>query len=367
MTPQTDTLQKSAETIDDILAWPAETLPRVAALLAAKRYWVTDLFRTLRLEYEAALDGADEPDSREAVEALMQDLPSARYVQWLHRYNQDQTWRLCEGVVADRLGAIEAALQPRDGDLGTLSTAEDIRYPAYYLFDYHRQRGGIWRDAAGAAVYLLGARIVHIGRNSDFELHDQFADSIDVADPARILDIGCGFGKTTFSLKRRWPSASVEGIDLSAPCLALGRRMATERGLEIDWRQGDMELLPHEDASIDLATITMVLHEMPADAIATSFAEAARVLKPGGTLVTLENRWLGDPFRDTLLRWYSQLIDEPYSMPYRDLDIPKLAREAGFETGETRAWYMKGTSPETEADKRNWFTPWAITVARKAA
>jgi SAM-dependent methyltransferase len=143
--------------------------------------------------------------------------------------------------------------------------------------------------------------------------------------------------------------------------------MATDRGLAIDWRQGDMELLSQEDASIDLATITMVLHEMPEEAIATSLAEAARVLKPGGTLVTLENRWLGDPFRDTLLSWYSQLIDEPYSVPYRDLDSAQLARDAGFAEAETKAWYMTGTSPEIEADKRRWFTPWAMSVARKAA
>jgi len=240
MTPQTDTLQISNRSIDDILAWTPEMLPRVAALLALKRRWVTDLFQTLRREYDTAVGSAGEPDDREAVAAIMQGLPSARYMQWLHRHNQDQTWRLCEGMVSDRLAEIEAALEPRDGDLGTLRTVDDIPYPAYYLFDYHRQRGGIWRDAAGAAIYLLGARIVHIGRNSDFQLHDQFADDIDITDPARILDIGCGFGKTTFSLKRRWPNAVVEGIDLSAPCLALGRRMATDRGLTIDWRQADM-------------------------------------------------------------------------------------------------------------------------------
>lgn len=367
MTSQIDSLQDSGRTIDDILTWPRDMVPRVAALLAQKRFWVTDLFQRLRLEYEAAIAGASEPDDPAAVQAIMQSLPTARYVQWLHRYNQDQTWRLCEAMVADRLGQIEAALKPRDDDLGTLRTVADIRYPAYYLFDYHRQRGGIWRDAAGAAIYLLGARIVHIGRNTDFQLHDQFVDDIEGPDPASILDIGCGFGKTTFSLKRRWPGAAVEGIDLSAPCLALGRRMATDRGLAIDWRQGDMELLPQEDASVDLATITMVLHEMPAEAIATALAEAARVLKPGGTLVTLENRWLGDPFRDTLLTWYSQLIDEPYSVPYRNLGMPRMARDAGFASAETRPWYMTGTSPEMEADKRKWFTPWAVTIARRAA
>ena len=181
------------------------------------------------------------------------------------------------------------ALAPAEDDLGTLSGTEGFAYPAYYTFDYHRQAGGVWRSDAGAAIYLLGARIVHVGRNSDFQLHDQFVDEIEVdAPPREILDLGCGFGKTTFSLKRRWPEARVEGIDLSEPCLKLGRKMATDRGLEIDWRQADIERLPHADDSVDLAVITMVLHEMPQSAIRGAFAEAARVLRSDGVLYVME-------------------------------------------------------------------------------
>src|SRR5690606_16148806 len=140
-------------------------------------------------------------------------------------------WREVDAGLAPRLAAIEAAMAPRADDLGTLEFDAATRYPAYYRFDFHRQAGGIWRDARGAAAYLMGARIVHVGRNNANELHDRFAADLGPLRPRRVLDLGCGFGKTTWSLKARFPDAEVHGIDLAAPCLALGRRIATERGL----------------------------------------------------------------------------------------------------------------------------------------
>jgi SAM-dependent methyltransferase len=355
------------EDIEALLDWPADSLPALTTLLALRRRWMAQDFAALRAEYERAVAGSGAPDTQAAAEPMVQALPSARGFQWMHRHIQDRTWRLCERIVAARAEAIEAALQPAEADLGTLEKTEGFEYPAYYTFDYHRQKGGIWRADAGAAIYLLGARIVHVGRNSDFQLHDQFVDELELAaPPERILDLGCGFGKTTFSLKRRWPEAEVEGLDLAEPCLKLGRKMATARGQAIRWRQADMERLPVEDRSVDLAVITMVLHEMPESAIRASLAEAHRVLRPGGTLVTLENRLIGDPFRDTLLKWYSELIDEPYWEACRHIDIAAMARDVGFAEARLDKWYLAGTDgPAAEADPRRWCTPWGRLTAVK--
>lgn len=354
--------------VDSLLDWPAESLPTLTSLLALRRQWMARDFTALREEWEAATaDGA--PTDQAAAEPLVQSLPSAPAFQWMHRHIQDRTWRLCERIVADRQAALEAALTPAPDDLGTLEIAPDFVYPAYYTYDYHRQTGGIWRSDAGAAVYLLGARIVHVGRNSDFQLHDQFVDEIEVdRPPAHILDLGCGFGKTTFSLKRRWPEAVVEGQDLAAPCLKLGRKMATARGHAIDWRQADMERVPNADGSVDLAVVTMVLHELPESAIRNTLAEAFRVLRPGGKLVMLENRLIGDPFRDTLLKWYSELIEEPYWEPFRHLDIVGACLAAGFDPARQDKWYLAGTDgPAAEADPKRWCTPWGVTTAIKPA
>lgn len=353
--------------LDDLLAWTEDDWPRMAALLALRRQWMTEQFQALRQAYDQATGGAP-PTDRAAARAVMEGLPGVRRFQWTHRFIQDRTWVECHRLVDARLDRLEALLRPRDGDLGTLEEAADFRYPTYYEdTDFHRQQGGIWRDARGAAVYLLGARIVHVGRNTDFQIHDAFVEAIGDPDPAptRILDLGCGFGKTTFSLKKRWPAASVAGIDLAAPCLRLGRRMATERGLAIDWRQGALERLPEPDAGADLAVVTMVLHELPEPAIDAALAEAFRVLRPGGLLVVLENRLIGDPFRDQILEWYSQLIDEPFWEPFRHLNLPAKARAAGFAEASAEPWYAPGSGPEHEADPHRFFTPWGLTRARK--
>ncbi len=360
-------------TLGSLLAWRPEHGPRVAALLALRRYWMGDLFGRLRTEYEERIAEGNPPVDFISAEPLVQELPSARRMQWLHRYIQDENWRLCREVADARLEEIAAAIEPHPDDLGTLELEPDLEYPGYYTFDFHRQQDGIWRGLAGAVIYLLGARVVHKGNNDDFQLHDQFVGDMPPLpsgnEPADILDIACGFGKTTFSLKKAWPDANVHGVDLADPCLRLGRRMATERGLHIHWRQGDMEKLPYPDNSFDLATITMVLHELPKAAIVASMQEAARVLRPGGQLVILENRLLDDdPFRNVLLKWYSEIIDEPYSIPFRMLDLPGVCRAAGFADIEVRKWYLANAAgPEAEADPRRWCTPWRMTIARMGA
>lgn len=354
--------------IDALLDWPRESLPALATLLALRRRWFAQDFATLRRQYEAATQD-NPPGTQAEAEPIIAALPAAANFMWMHRHIQDRTWALCDRIVAERAEALAQAMTPSGSDLGTLAGTEGFEYPAYYTFDYHRQNGGIWRGDANAAVYLLGARIVHVGRNSDFQLHDQLVDEIVLdREPQRILDLGCGFGKTTFSLKRRWPGAEVHGLDLAEPCLRLGRKMATARGLDIHWRQADMECVPDPDASCDLAVITMVLHEMPASAIRNTLSEALRLLRPGGTLVMLENRLIGDPFRDTLLKWYSQLIDEPYWEPFRHMDIAAEARAAGFAEARLDKWYIAGTDgPAAEADPRRWCTPWGLLTAKKGA
>ncbi len=362
-----------APSLDSLLVWGPEHRPRVAALLGLRRYWMGPLYTQLRGEYLARIKDGNPPGTYTAAEPLMQELPSARRLQWLHRYIQDANWALCREVTESRIGEIAAAIEPRASDLGTLDVNPGQQVPAYYEFDWHRQAGGIWRDLAGAVIYLLGARIVHKGNNDNFQLHDQFVGDIPALAPGRtptdVLDLGCGFGKTTFSLKKAWPKAVVHGIDLAEPCLRLARRMATERGLEIHWRQGDMEALPYADASLDVATITMVLHEVPAPAIALQMREAARVLRPGGMLVVLENRMLDDdPFRNVLLKWYSEIIDEPLSLPFRQLDFAGVCRASGFTEVQERKWYLAGAGgPEAEADPSRWCTPWRMTIARKGA
>lgn len=354
-----------SQSVFDLLAWRDEEIPRVRALLAMRRFWSRDLYGTLRDEYEAAVAGIDAPTSADAARPLVDKLPSLTRWAWLDRHIQDRLWATVEDMVEDRVEALSECLAERDDDLGTLTIDPDQVYPAYYeKTDFHRQEGGIWRDDRSAAVYAMGARVIHIGKNDNFALHDAFARDIEVGGPRRILDLACGFGKTTFSLKKKYPDASVEGIDLAAPCLRLARRMATDWGLAIDWRQGDIENLPYGEAEFDLVTTTMTLHELPLDAIARTLEEAHRVLKPGGQLVVLENPLVGEPLRDVLTQYHSEIIMEPFHFDFRRADMCEFARAAGFAEAQDKDWFPFGGGAN-RIDPRHWVTPWRWTQAQK--
>lgn len=101
----------------------------------------------------------------------------------------------------------------------------------------------------------------------------------------RLLDIGCGTGGLLERVAGRIEEGV--GVDASRDMLALARTRLAERGLShIAVRQADMYRLPIADASFDAVTLQMVLHYAEDPAVA--LAEAARVLRPGGTLLIVD-------------------------------------------------------------------------------
>jgi ArsR family transcriptional regulator len=69
--------------------------------------------------------------------------------------------------------------------------------------------------------------------------------------------------------------------------LALARANLARAGIDnADIRQGDMYALPFESDSFDVVTIHHVLHY--ADDPAAALAEAARVVKPGGSVLVVD-------------------------------------------------------------------------------
>ncbi len=90
------------------------------------------------------------------------------------------------------------------------------------------------------------------------------------------LDIGCGEGRFPSDLKER--GHEVIGVDAS-PTLIEHAREADPGG---DYRLADAAHLPLADASVQLVTALLSLHDM--DDMEGAVAEAARVLVPGGRL-----------------------------------------------------------------------------------
>jgi ubiquinone/menaquinone biosynthesis C-methylase UbiE len=103
--------------------------------------------------------------------------------------------------------------------------------------------------------------------------------------PLRLLDIGTGTGRVLELSAPRIRHGL--GVDASKQMLALARaRLATPEAAHCTVRLADMYRLPLADSSFDVAVLQMVLHyaEDPAGVV----AEAARVLRPDGTLIVID-------------------------------------------------------------------------------
>ena len=107
----------------------------------------------------------------------------------------------------------------------------------------------------------------------------------------RVLEIGCGTGFFLLNLAqagvvgRAWCTDISEGM--VAQAVENGRRL----GIHVEGQVADAESLPFPDASFDLVLGHAVVHHLPD--LPAAFAEARRVLKPGGRLVIA-----GEPTRD---------------------------------------------------------------------
>jgi SAM-dependent methyltransferase len=100
-----------------------------------------------------------------------------------------------------------------------------------------------------------------------------------------VLDLGSGAGFDAFlAAKRVGPSGRVIGVDMTPEMLSKARNLAAQHGYtNVEFRQGDIESLPVEDACVDTVISNCVIN-LTTDK-ARTFREAHRVLKPGGRLM----------------------------------------------------------------------------------
>jgi len=67
---------------------------------------------------------------------------------------------------------------------------------------------------------------------------DFLEKALRISPPARVLDIGCGFGRHAIELALR--GYKVTGVDISAALLAHAKKMAEEKGVSLSWVRQDM-------------------------------------------------------------------------------------------------------------------------------
>ncbi|OIK07471.1 class I SAM-dependent methyltransferase [Streptomyces monashensis] len=129
----------------------------------------------------------------------------------------------------------------------------------------------------------------HWARNQDRwnAVNGGFDDRLlDAAAPTaahRVLDVGCGAGRTTRLAALRAPEGHATGLDLSGPMLTAARARAAREGVtNLSFVQGDAQVHPFEAGSFDVA-ISRYGVMFFADPVA-AFTNVGRALAPGGRL-----------------------------------------------------------------------------------
>jgi len=104
------------------------------------------------------------------------------------------------------------------------------------------------------------------------------------ADPEwTVGDLGCGTGQVSASVAAF--VARVIAVDGSTAMLQAAKKRLHGIG-NVELRRGELEALPIDAATLDAATLMLVLHHVPEPERA--IGEVARVLKPGGRVLVVD-------------------------------------------------------------------------------
>jgi SAM-dependent methyltransferase len=166
--------------------------------------------------------------------------------------------------------------------------------------------------------------------------------------PARVADLGCGYGWSSLGMARGYPKIHVDGFDLDAPSIERAKENARRNRLEeqVHFQVRDASD-PMLEGQYDLVTTLEALHDMndPVGALRTMH----RLVKPQGTVLIVDER-TGDRFTtqgndiEWMLYGWSILHCLPVGMTddnaagtgtvMRADTLRGYAREAGFSSVE---------------------------------
>jgi len=142
--------------------------------------------------------------------------------------------------------------------------------------------------------------------------------------PMTIADLGAGDGSSALLLSQS--AVRVIAVDSSERMLEVGREQAQRNRLQnVEFRLGDMEQLPIDDASVELAFFSQSLHHAPHPERAVS--EAWRILRPTGRIVILD-----------LARHRFEEARELYAdewLGFSEVELERMLTAVGFTAVET--------------------------------
>lgn len=137
------------------------------------------------------------------------------------------------------------------------------------------------REASTVDGYRRWSTTYDVPGNGLYPLEEPWVrERIDQLPTGVALDAACGTGRHGAYLTER--GHGVIGVDSSAEMLAQARQKVPAA----DWRLGVLSRLPVPDNHVDLVVCGLALAHLPS--LTEAFAEFARVLHPGGHLITTD-------------------------------------------------------------------------------
>jgi ubiquinone/menaquinone biosynthesis C-methylase UbiE len=191
---------------------------------------------------------------------------------------------------------------------------------------------------------------------------------VDLPRTAAVLDLGCGTGVVTRAIAARDGfDGAVTGIDQSPEFIAAAERLAATDGVgdRVEFVVGDAHALDFPDASFDAAVAhTLISHVRDPLAV---LAEAARVVRPGGTVAIFDGDYASLTFDCDDPRLGEEMERAVQSMimssPRVMRELPRLLPKAGLRLVATQAHvYAEAGSSGFMLNLANTYGPLAAST-----
>ncbi|MFO1426291.1 MAG: class I SAM-dependent methyltransferase [Steroidobacteraceae bacterium] len=341
-------------------------------LRAARNYVEGALVPQMRDAYEQRT-AAQPPTDWRAAEAVLDGQVEYQLYCWYYRNLQRfkyhrpalgifDTVQSQRGALLAQLEATAAATPPE-----RLRLNPALRYPDYFQWvPFHQHTGGVTHDALDGIAYEIGRRTTvpaHVDPNGIYRM---LFETLPQRRYARVLDWGIGHGAALITWQQLHPDSECHGVDLSAPCLKLANQRAAEHGYAFWLSQQDLEHLDYPDGHFDLLFFNFMLHEIPPAHYPALFAEARRVLRPGGLFAGHEFHLRpGDAFQNAVHISNGWTNNETYAAPWYGTRIEEVARQAGFSRTSIRPFERLMRSVERPGRKPVNLNCWNLYTFEK--
>ncbi len=190
------------------------------------------------------------------------------------------------------------------------------------IFEQSRKPAGFWGNVMG--------RLMNLAHVPFYQL---FLKQVPIGPGDRILDIGCGAGRSLSILAQKVPEGKVFGMDYSPEMVRMAskvnQKLITQGWVEVI--QASVSSMPFEDSFFDLVVASETIHFWPE--IPKDLCEVYRVIKPSGHLVIV-NKYARNEQESAKLEKYFHI--------HSPEDFRKALEGAGFTIDKLELMQEKG-------------------------